>query len=46
MKQIRIFATGLKLTDYSRRAGYQIHGVDGMTVSKKWENSCYILWDA
>ena len=34
-----IFATGFEVgTDYSRRAGYQIHGVDGMTVSKKWEN--------
>ena len=34
-----IFATGFEVgTDYSRRAGYQIHGIDGMTVSKKWEN--------
>ena len=34
-----IFATGFEVgTDYSRRAGYQIHGVDGMTVSEKWGN--------
>jgi cyclohexanone monooxygenase len=34
-----IFATGFEVgTDYSRRAGYQIHGSDGLTVSKKWEN--------
>ena len=34
-----IFATGFEVgTDYSRRAGYQIHGVDGMTVSEKWSN--------
>ena len=34
-----IFATGFEVgTDYSRRAGYQIHGTDGLTVSKKWEN--------
>lgn len=32
-----IFATGFEVgTDYSRRAGYQIHGVDGITVSQKW----------
>ena len=32
-----IFATGFEVgTDYSRRAGYGIVGVDGMTVSKKW----------
>ena len=34
-----IFATGFEVgTDYSRRAGYQIHGIDGMTVSEKWGN--------
>ena len=32
-----IFATGFEVgTDYSRRAGYQIHGVDGLSVSQKW----------
>ena len=34
-----IFATGFEVgTDYSRRAGYQIHGIDGVTVSEKWGN--------
>ncbi len=32
-----IFATGFEVgTEYSRRAGYQIHGVEGITVSQKW----------
>ena len=32
-----IFATGFEVgTDYSRRAGYQIHGVDGVSISQKW----------
>ena len=32
-----IFATGFEVgTDYSRRAGYQINGVDGLSVSEKW----------
>jgi len=34
-----IFATGFEVgTDYSRRAGYSIIGVDGMSVSEKWSN--------
>ena len=34
-----IFATGFEVgTDYSRRAGYQIYGVDGVSVSKKWQD--------
>ena len=34
-----IFATGFEVgTEYSRRAGYQIHGVDGKTVTQKWQN--------
>jgi len=34
-----IFATGFEVgTEYSRRAGYQIHGVEGKTVTQKWEN--------
>jgi len=33
-----IFATGFEVgTDYSRRAGYQIYGVDGVSVSEKWQ---------
>ena len=32
-----IFATGFEVgTDYARRAGYQIHGVDGQSISQKW----------
>ena len=32
-----IFATGFEVgTDYSRRAGYQIRGVDGKSISEKW----------
>jgi len=34
-----IFATGFEVgTDYSRRAGYSITGVNGLTVSQKWSN--------
>ena len=34
-----IFATGFEVgTDYARRAGYQIHGVDGQSISEKWSN--------
>lgn len=34
-----IFATGFEVgTDYSRRAGYSISGVDGLTVSEKWQD--------
>ena len=33
-----IFATGFEVgTDYSRRSGYQIKGVDDLTVSNKWK---------
>lgn len=32
-----VFATGFEVgTDYSRRSGYGIVGVDGMTISEKW----------
>jgi cation diffusion facilitator CzcD-associated flavoprotein CzcO len=32
-----IFATGFEVgTDYARRAGYQIHGVEGQSISEKW----------
>ena len=34
-----VFATGFEVgTDYARRAGYQIHGVDGISVSQKWQD--------
>ena len=34
-----IFATGFEVgTDYSRRAGYSIIGVNAMSVSEKWSN--------
>ena len=32
-----IFATGFEVgTDYARRAGYQVNGVDGLAISDKW----------
>ena len=32
-----IFATGFEVgTDYARRAGYQIHGIGGLSISQKW----------
>jgi len=34
-----IFATGFEVgTDYARRAGYQIYGKGGMSISKKWSD--------
>ncbi len=34
-----IFATGFEVgTDYSRRCGYQIEGINGLTVSEKWKD--------
>ncbi len=34
-----IFATGFEVgTDYSRRCGYAVVGVDGLTVSEKWQD--------
>lgn len=34
-----IFATGFEVgTDYSRRSGYQVVGVDGLTLSQKWSD--------
>ena len=33
-----IFATGFEVgTDYSRRSGYQIKGVNNLTISEKWK---------
>jgi cyclohexanone monooxygenase len=32
-----IYSTGFEVgTDYTRRAGYEIHGRDGMTLTRKW----------
>jgi cyclohexanone monooxygenase len=32
-----VFATGFEVgTDYARRAGYQVTGVDGLAISDKW----------
>jgi len=34
-----IFATGFEVgTEYSRRAGYQINGRDGISITEKWQN--------
>ena len=34
-----IFATGFEVgTDYSRRAGYQINGINGRSISEKWSD--------
>ena len=34
-----IYATGFEVgTDYARRAGYQVYGKDGITLSGKWAN--------
>lgn len=34
-----IFATGFEVgTDYARRAGYQIFGTEGLSISKKWQD--------
>ncbi|TAL37965.1 MAG: NAD(P)/FAD-dependent oxidoreductase [Phenylobacterium sp.] len=34
-----IYATGFEVgTDYARRAGYQVYGKDGQTLSGKWAN--------
>ena len=34
-----IFATGFEVgTDYARRAGYQIFGTNGLSISEKWQD--------
>jgi cyclohexanone monooxygenase len=39
-----IYATGFEVgTDYTRRAGYQVHGKDGMTLTRKWANGLETL---
>ena len=39
-----IYATGFEVgTSYTRRAGYDVHGRDGVTLSEKWENGVSTL---
>ncbi len=39
-----IFATGFEVgTDYARRAGYQLIGRDGLTLSRKWRDGVRTL---
>ena len=39
-----IFATGFEVgTGYSRRAGYEIHGRDGLTLTEKWKDGVSTL---
>jgi cyclohexanone monooxygenase len=39
-----IYGTGFEVgTDYTRRAGYEIHGRDGMTLTRKWSNGVRTL---
>ena len=39
-----IFATGFEVgTAYTRRAGYEIHGRDGVTLTKRWEDGVRTL---
>jgi len=39
-----IYATGFEVgTDYPRRAGYEIHGRDGVTLTQKWSNGVRTL---
>jgi cyclohexanone monooxygenase len=34
-----IYATGFEVgTDYTRRAGYEVHGCDGVTLSERWRD--------
>jgi cation diffusion facilitator CzcD-associated flavoprotein CzcO len=39
-----VYATGFEVgTSYTRRAGYDVHGRDGVTLSEKWENGVSTL---
>ena len=39
-----IFATGFEVTtDYAHRAGYEIHGRDGLTLTEKWRDGIRTL---
>jgi cyclohexanone monooxygenase len=39
-----IYATGFEVgTDYTRRAGYEVHGRDGATLTRKWSDGLRTL---
>ena len=39
-----IYATGFEVgTEYARRAGYEIHGRDGLTLTEKWRDGAATL---
>jgi cyclohexanone monooxygenase len=39
-----IYATGFEVgTDYTRRAGYEVHGADGVTLTEKWREGAATL---
>jgi cyclohexanone monooxygenase len=39
-----IYATGFEVgTDYTRRAGYEVHGRDGVTLTEKWREGAATL---
>ena len=39
-----IYATGFEVgTDYTRRAGYEVHGRDGLTLTEKWKDGLSTL---
>ena len=39
-----IYATGFEVgTDYTRRAGYEVHGKDGLTLTEKWKDGLATL---
>ena len=39
-----IYATGFEVgTDYTRRAGYELYGRDGMTLTEKWHDGASTL---
>ena len=39
-----IYATGFEVgTDFTRRAGYEIHGRDGLTLTRKWADGVRTL---
>jgi cyclohexanone monooxygenase len=39
-----VYATGFEVgTDYTRRAGYEIHGRDGVTLTEKWADGIATL---
>ena len=39
-----VFATGFEVsTDYTRRSGFELHGVDGLTLTQKWADGLSTL---